>query len=79
MEGLHGVHDGQVLHVWSLTIPPGQRIRSEISLESGAGRAPTTLKWEVVFPAQLLELEDDGLEKGTAAMHSGKSLMCGRR
>jgi hypothetical protein len=51
-------------------------IKLEISLDSAAARAPTILKWEVVFPAQLLELEGSGPEIGVAAMDSGKSLTC---
>jgi hypothetical protein len=32
------------------------------------------LKWEVVFPAQLMEMEGGNPELGSAAMDSGKSI-----
>jgi hypothetical protein len=67
---------GQAFHVSSVTGVPGEKVRLEISLDSAAARAPTTVRWELVFPAQLLELEDDGPEIGGAAMDSGKSLQC---
>jgi len=70
---------GQILHVSSVTSAPGEEVRLEISLDSAAARAPTVLKWEVVFPAQLLELEGDGPEIGRAAMDSGKALQCTAR
>jgi hypothetical protein len=67
---------GQAFHVSSVTGVPGEKVTLDITLDSAAGRAPTMLKWDVVFPAQLLELEDDGLEIGGAAMDSGKSIQC---
>ncbi len=70
---------GQVLHVSSVASAPGERVRIEIWLDSAAATAPSALKWEVVFPAQLLELEGDGPEIGGAAMESGKSLSCSGR
>jgi hypothetical protein len=70
---------GQVFRVSSVTSAPGEKVSLEISLDSAKASAPTTLKWEVVFPAQLLELEGDGPEIGSAAMDSGKSLTCSRR
>jgi hypothetical protein len=69
----------ELLHVSSVTSAPGEKVRLDISLDSAATRAPKALKWEVVFPAQLLELEGDGPEIGSAAMDSGKSLTCSRR
>jgi hypothetical protein len=68
------VYQGQILHISSVTSAPGEKIKLEISLDSA--RAPTSLKWDVVFPAQILELEGNGPEIGTAAMESGKSLTC---
>jgi hypothetical protein len=38
--------------------------------------SPIALKWEVVFPVQLMEMEGDAPETGSAAMDSGKSLQC---
>ena len=69
----------EVLHVSSVTSAPGENVRIEISLDSAAAKAPTALKWELVFPAQLLEPEGDDPERGSAAMDSGKSLTCARR
>jgi hypothetical protein len=70
---------GQVFHVSSVTGSPGEKVRLEISLDSSTARAPTILKWGMLFPAQLLELEDGGPEIGSAAMDSGKSLQCTAR
>lgn len=70
---------GQLLHISSVTSAPGEKARLEISLDWSAARAPTALKWVVVFPAQLLELEGDGPELGEAAMNSHKSLTCALR
>jgi hypothetical protein len=70
---------GQVFHVSSVSSAPGEKVRLEISLDSATARAPTALKWEVVFPAQLLQLEADGPEVGGAALNSGKSLQCAVR
>lgn len=67
---------GQVFHVSSATGAPGEKVRMEILLASTAARAPATLRWDMVFPAQLLELADDGPEIGGAGMDSGKSLQC---
>jgi hypothetical protein len=68
---------GQVFHVSSITSAPGEKVRLEISLDSAS--APTALKWDLVFPTQLLEVEADGPEIGGAAMDSGKSLQCTAR
>jgi hypothetical protein len=37
------------------------------------------MKWEVVFPAQLMGIENDGIEISSAAMDSDKSLQCTAR
>jgi len=70
---------GQLFHVSSASGAPGGKVRLEISLDSASAVAPTALKWEVVFPAQLLKLEGDGPETGSAAKDSGKSLQCSAR
>jgi hypothetical protein len=70
------MYRGQALHISPVVGAPGERIKLEISLDSAAARAPTTLKWDVVFPVQLLELEGNGPEVGAAAMDAGKSLTC---
>jgi hypothetical protein len=73
------MHRGEAFHISSVTGAPGEKIKIEISLDSATARAPTILKWEVVFPAQILELEGSGPEIGSAAMDAGKSLTYSRR
>ena len=70
---------GQTLRVSSVSAAPGQKISVDISLDSAAGEAPATLKWEAVFPAELLEPESSGPTVGSAAKDAGKSLTCARR
>jgi hypothetical protein len=65
---------GQTSPVSSVTKAPGEQVTLEISANSRPGGAPVGLKWEVIFPAQLMDLE--GSEIGSAAMDSGKSLQC---
>lgn len=66
---------GQGLHVSSVSGSPGEKIAVEISLAASAADAPDTLKWETIFPAQLLEIAGSP-EAGRAAKESGKSLTC---
>ncbi len=65
---------GQSLRVSSVKGSPGETVAVEISLEAPAGKEPASLKWETVFPAQLLEAE--GPSASGAAKDSGKSLTC---
>jgi endo-1,4-beta-xylanase len=65
--------------VSSVTKAPGEMVTLDISVDSQPGRAPVALQWEVVFPAQLMEMEGDAPEIGSAAMDSGKSLQCTAR
>jgi hypothetical protein len=51
----------------------------EISADSQPARAPVALQWELVFPAQLMDLEGNAPEIGSAARDSGKSLQCTQR
>lgn len=69
---------GQRLHVSSVSGSPGEKIGIEISLFSAAKESPDTLKWETIFPAQLLEVVGSP-EAGSAAKESGKSLTCTQR
>jgi hypothetical protein len=69
---------GQALHVSSVSGSPGDKIAIEISLVSSVGEGPDTLKWETIFPAQLLEVVG-GPEAAGAAKESGKSLTCTQR
>jgi hypothetical protein len=67
---------GQSLRVSSIRGSPGETIGIEISLDAPTGKAPASLKWETVFPAQLLQAEGNGPSPGSAANESGKSLTC---
>jgi hypothetical protein len=67
---------GQASEVSSVTKAPGEKVTLEIRQDSAPGRAPAALKWEVVFPAQLMEMEGDAPEAGRAATESGKTLQC---
>jgi hypothetical protein len=67
---------GQSLRVSSVAGKPGETIAVEISLDAPAGKAPASLKWETVFPAQLLQVEGNGPSPSSAAKESGKSLTC---
>jgi hypothetical protein len=69
----------QTPHVSSVTKAPGEMVTLEISADSQPSRAPVALKWEVVFPAQLMEMEGGVPELGSAAMDSGKSIHCAPR
>jgi len=70
---------GQTSRVSSVTKAPGEKVTLEISADSQAARAPVALKWEVVFPVQLMEMEGDAPEMTSAATDSGKSLQCTAR
>jgi hypothetical protein len=62
----------------SVTKAPGELVTLEISVDSQR-RAPVALEWEVVFPAQLMDMEGNGPQVGGAAKDSGKSLQCTAR
>ena len=49
----------------------------EISARSDRSRAPVTLKWDLFFPAQLLDFES--ATTGSAGTGAGKSLLCTAR
>lgn len=70
---------GQTSHLSSVTKAPGEIVTLEISADSQPSRAPVALKWEVVFPVQLMEMEGSAPELGGAAMDSGKSIQCTAR
>jgi len=67
---------GQTPHVSSVTKAPGDRVTLTISAISDPARAPLALTWEVLFPAQLMDIDTNGMETGSAARASGKSLQC---
>jgi hypothetical protein len=59
----------------SVTKAPGDKVTLDLFAESQPARAPVALKWQVLFPAQVIEMEGDA-EVGKAAKDSGKSLQC---
>ena len=70
---------GQTPQVSTVTKVPGEIVTLEISADSQPARAPVALKWEVVFPPQLMEMEGGGPEVGSAAQDSGKTIECKAR
>jgi hypothetical protein len=54
---------------------PGDPVTLQLFANSLPNRAPLALQWEVVYPAQLMDLEGKP-EAGRAAADSGKSLEC---
>jgi hypothetical protein len=54
----------------------GDEVRVDISIVSPVGKAPLILKWETIFPAQLVDVIGNGLELGKAAKDSDKSISC---
>jgi hypothetical protein len=69
---------GQTSLVSSVIKAPGDQVTLDISADSQRGRAPVALKWDVIFPAQLMAM-DGAPDTGSAAMNSGKSLQCTAR
>jgi hypothetical protein len=69
---------GQTPQGSPVTKTRGDKVTLEISAHSQPGRAPVVLKWDVYFPAQLMEIEADP-EPGGAAKDSGKMLDCTAR
>lgn len=67
----------QALHMSSASGSPGENVTLELSIDLPAGQNPTILKWETIFPAQLLEV--DKPEISTTVADSGKSLTCNLR
>jgi hypothetical protein len=70
---------GQTSQVSSVTKAPGDSVTLEISANSRPGTAPVALKWEVIFPAQLMSMEGEVPEIGSAVTDMGKSLQCTAR
>jgi hypothetical protein len=58
-----------------LTKAPGDPVTLQLFANSLPDRAPLALQWEVIYPAQLMDLEGKP-ETGRAAVDSGKSLEC---
>lgn len=69
---------GQALRVSDAKGVPGDKIVIEVSI-AAQDEAPATLKWELIYPAQLLEIEGPGAQIGKAAEEAGKQLVCAPR
>jgi len=67
---------GQTLRVSSASGSSGESLALDVSMDSPAAQRPSILKWETIFPAQLLEVDPSGPEVGGLAKESGKSLTC---
>ncbi|MBZ5575255.1 MAG: hypothetical protein LAP40_01690 [Acidobacteriia bacterium] len=67
----------QTSGVLPVTKAPGDEVTLEVSATSQPANAPIVLKWDVIFPAQVMDLET--VDPGSAATHSGKSLQCTAR
>ena len=67
----------QVLDVSPVSGLPRGSIALNVSMASSIEGVPTVLKWELTFPAQLLESSE--FEIAGAAKDSGKSLTCSLR
>jgi hypothetical protein len=66
---------GQAPHPSPVIKAPGDKVTLDLSANSQPGRAPVALKWRLIFPVQLMEMDGDA-EVGSAARDSGKSLQC---
>lgn len=70
---------GQSLQVTPVSGAPGGTISIDLSLDAPADRKPSALQWELIFPAQLLELSKPPADPGPAVQGSGKTLTCASR
>jgi len=66
----------QTLTIARVQTSRGAEFQVEISMASPSGKAPTILKWDTIFPAQLLDVVGSGPEVGRAGKDSGKSIAC---
>jgi hypothetical protein len=66
----------QTLTIRPVQTSPGSEFQVEISIASPAGKAPAILKWDTIFPAQLLDVVGGGPEVGKAGKDSGKVIAC---
>jgi len=66
----------QTLTIRPVRISPGAEFQLEISIASPAGKAAAILKWDTIFPAQLLDVVGSGPEAGKAGKDSGKAIAC---
>ena len=64
------------LRVSPAAASPGDEVAVEVSLQSAPQNKPLALTWEVVVPAQVVELVGSGPETGRAVADSGNSVRC---
>jgi hypothetical protein len=70
---------GQTASVSPTTKGRGEKLTLEITADSQPGRVPIALRWNLIVPAGLMEMDSGGPEPGSAAKTSGKSLQCTSR
>jgi hypothetical protein len=66
----------QTLTIAPVQTSPGAEFQVEISMTSPAGKALPILKWDTIFPAQLLDVVGGGPETGKAGKDSDKTIAC---
>ncbi len=69
----------QTLTIRPVQTSPGAEFQVEISIASPPGKAPAIVKWDTIFPAQLVDLVSKGAEAGKAAKDTGKSIACNQQ
>ena len=60
----------------SITRARGESFTLEVRYAALPAVTLTALKWDIIFPAQLMDLEGDAPEAGPSALASGKTLQC---
>ena len=65
----------QKLSLSSTSGHPGDSVSVTLSMETSEQK-PSILKWEIIFPAQLLEIDGGGAEIASVTRNLGKSLTC---
>lgn len=67
---------GQSLRLSSASGYAGDYIALDVSMDAPREQRPSVLKWETIFPAQLLEPDASGPEASEMAKAAGKSITC---
>ncbi|MBN9662366.1 MAG: hypothetical protein J0H49_29475 [Acidobacteria bacterium] len=70
---------GQSLQVSPASGSPGDSITIEVALVATADPKPSALQWDIIFPAQLLELGKPPVEASSVVRNAGKTLTCAGR
>lgn len=66
----------QTLRIGSVSGSSGDGVELSVLMDSPSALIPSVVKWELIFPAQLLEIDGGGPEAGSVARQFGKSLTC---